>query len=68
MEENEGVDSEHGRDHHREARQVPFHDVRSALRLRREPEPAHARLAPGVHEDERDEERGDQNLEDRRDL
>jgi hypothetical protein len=66
--ENEGVDPEHRRDDDGEPGQVPLHDVRSALRLRREPEPAHASLAARVHEDERDQEGGDQNLEDRRYL
>jgi hypothetical protein len=64
MEEHDRVESEEHRDHDGQPGQVPLHDVRSALRMRREAEAPHTRLASGVHEDERDHHRCDQHLED----
>src|SRR5262245_10317754 len=57
VEQDDRVDPEDGCDDHGEPREVPLDDVRPALRVRRETETAHAGLATGMHEDERDETR-----------
>jgi hypothetical protein len=67
VEEDDGVETERNRYGHGEPRQVPLDDVRPALGVRREAEPAHAGLAARVHEYERHHPRRDEHLEDRRD-
>ena len=68
VEQQDRVHAEHRRDRNRETGEVSFHDVGATLRVRREPEPAHACLATRVHEDERYERRTEENLEDCADL
>ena len=58
------VDREEHRNGDREPRQVPLDDVRAALRGGREPDPAEARLAAGVHEHEPDERGAEEDLDD----
>ena len=68
VEEADRRDAEHERDEDREPGQIPLDDVLPALRRRREAEPTEARIAPGVHEHENDEEDREQNVDDRDDL
>ena len=53
MEQGDAVRKEQHREHEGDAGEVAFHDVRTALRRRGEPHPAHARIAARVHEDGR---------------
>jgi hypothetical protein len=54
-EEHDRVDAEEDGDDHGQAREVALDDVRSALRGRREANPAEPRVAARVHQDERHE-------------
>src|SRR5262245_23659789 len=63
VEQHDRVDAEDRRDDHGESGEVPLDDVRPALGMRSEAEPAHAGLASRVHEDERDEARCEEYLE-----
>jgi hypothetical protein len=65
MEQEDGVRPEDRGHDHREAGEVPLHNVRAALRGRGEAHAAEAGLATRMHEDQRHEEGGEENLEDR---
>ncbi len=64
LEERDRVEEEQRADDDRQPREIALDDVRTALRSRREAHAAEARVAPGMHEDERDQARGEQHLED----
>jgi hypothetical protein len=63
LEKRDRVEREECRDDHRQPREVALDDVRTALRGGREAHAAEAGIAPGVHEDQRDERCGEQHLE-----
>ena len=62
-EEADGVEEEQRPDDHRQPREVTLDDVGPALRRGREAHAAESGVAPGVHEDQRDERCREQHLE-----
>jgi hypothetical protein len=68
VEEDERVREEDRADHDREPCEVALDDVRPSLRCRGEAQAAEAGVSPRVHEHERDEHCGEQDLQDGRGL
>jgi hypothetical protein len=68
MEQDERVHREDGRDHDREAGEIPLHDVRPSLGGGRETHAPEAGVPARVHQDERHEHSREEHLHDGRDL